>query len=167
MYCKMLLSILLMAVFCQAQQPATHPHPKVHRFHNWERLKSWAGDYPMPPVGFGPGKGNIFKDPEVHRALLKLLGKSNYKRLMSDFQALAPIDVVQGYLVIEGLPNPRLTGRTESTLVIFRLINREVYVIFNPDIFDSSSHLEWYPASESGPDLPQYMWDRAKRLGPY
>ena len=165
MYRKMWLPILLIGMFAYSQQPPAK-RPYAYHSNNWERLKSWAGEYPMPPVGFGPGKGNIFKDPDVARALLKLLGKSNYKRLMSDFQALAPIDVVQGYLVIEGLPNPRMTGRTESALVIFRLSNREVYVIFNPDIFDSSSLLEAFPATQSGPDLPQYMWDRAKGIGP-
>lgn len=154
MLCKMLIPIFL-STFLAAQQSPVRTQRSAHHPRNWERLKRWANEYPATPVGCGTRKVNIFKDPEVHRVLLNLLGRSNYKRLMEDFQREALIDVIDGNIVLEGWTNPHLTEREEFALVIFRISNGQTNVVFS-----ANGQIEWYPANQGEPELPKCIHDR-------
>jgi hypothetical protein len=120
MYRKVLTFVLLASLVATAQRPS-HRHRSAGPLpRNWDRLKSWAGEYPISE------KGNIFNDPEVHRALFDLLGHKNYQRLLKDFAQAEVIDVTQNYLVLQGVT----TDATLRAVVALRLDDASAHVGF-------------------------------------
>ncbi len=99
---------------------------------NWRALKWWAGEYPLDMNS--PNRG-FFKVPEVHEALIKLLGVPGYERLQRDFGLMEPVDMISGYLVLKGLTNPHATaiGAQEKAAVAVQLGTGKFYVLFSPE----------------------------------
>jgi len=117
MYSKVLAFVLLTSLVATAQ-PSAHRHRSAGRHHhNWERLKSWAGEYPISE------RGSIFNDPEFHQALLDLVGEADLKSMIEDFARAEVIDIIHGYLVLQTAKN----DSTPEEVLVFRLRDGKAY----------------------------------------
>lgn len=83
-------------------------------------LREWEGRYPIDNAT-KPSK-NFFKLPDIQLHLIWLLGATNYKRLLSDFEKNTPIRFIDGFLVMSGSASKSdAEGYTESALVVILL----------------------------------------------
>ena len=89
--------------------------------HNLSHLKVWANEYPSLSK-----KRSIFAVPEVRRPLLRLLGRDGFAKLTSTFSTQAPIDVIEGFLVLEGWKPASYPA--ERALIAIDLNNGDFYV---------------------------------------
>ena len=96
-------------------------------------LKTWANEYPLKL--WTKPKVNFFALPEIRQPLLNILGTQNFQRLMADLGQVTPINVIDGYLIIQGNSEPHKTPpeEQEEVTVAVSLNDREgsIYVIFS------------------------------------
>jgi hypothetical protein len=82
----------------------------------YSHLKKWANEYPLDYTT--KPKTNFFELPEIRQPLLKLLGTQNFRRLIKDFGMVTPINLIDGYLIIEGVTSNRTPeNETENVIV--------------------------------------------------
>jgi hypothetical protein len=95
-------------------------------------LKKWANEYPLDYTA--KPKTNFFALPEIRRPLLKLLGTQNFKRLMKDFGMVTPINLIDGYLILEGVTSNRTPENEVENVIVAVNMNDEagtIIVIFS------------------------------------
>ncbi|MDX6443125.1 MAG: hypothetical protein QOH71_199 [Blastocatellia bacterium] len=80
----------------------------------FSHLKKWANEYPLDYTA--KPKINFFALPEIRQPLLKLLGTQNFRRLIKDLGMVTPINLIDGYLIIEGVTSNR-TPENENVIV--------------------------------------------------
>jgi hypothetical protein len=140
MRCKILIAMLLWSVLAAAEQPQhmqqPNEQPSPQHPANWARLKVWTNEYPLSK------KRSIFKDAELHRALLSLLGDSDYKRMMKDFELAIPIQVIGGYLVIQG--SVYRSFPFQEVFILLGLNDASIRVAFI-----ANNAVEWHSTSQN------------------
>lgn len=117
MRCKVFVLVSLMSLVAMAQPPADRHRSLGRHYHNWERLKSWAGEYPISE------RGSIFNDLEFHQVLLGLVGEADLKSIIENFTQAEVIDIVHGYLVLQSAK----TDSTPPAVLVFRLRDGKAY----------------------------------------
>lgn len=66
----------------------------------FDHLKTWANE---TSTRFqGKREISFFMLPEIRQPLLKLLGRQRFTRLRATFELESPIEIISGYLVLEG-----------------------------------------------------------------
>jgi hypothetical protein len=98
----------------------------------YRHLKKWANEYPLDYTA--KPKINFFALPEIHQPLLKLIGPKNLKRLMKDFGMVTPINLIDGYLILEGVTSNRTPdNEVENAIVAVNINDRAgtIMVIFS------------------------------------
>jgi hypothetical protein len=98
----------------------------------YNHLKKWANETPIDYTT--KPKINFFTLPEIHQPLLKLLGTQNLRRLMKDFGMVVPINLIDGYLVLEGVTSNRTLEDKEENVIVAVNINDKagtIMVVFS------------------------------------
>lgn len=98
----------------------------------YSHLKKWANEYPLDYTT--KPKTNFFALPEIRQPLLKLLGTQNFRRLMKDFGMVTPVNLIDGYLILEGVTSNRTPeNEVENTIVAVNLNDKAgtIMVIFS------------------------------------
>lgn len=98
----------------------------------YRHLKTWANEYPLDYTT--KPKTNFFALPEIRQRLLKLLGTQNFKRLMKDFGMVSPINLIDGYLILEGVTSNRTQeNEVENAIVAVNINDKHgtIMVIFS------------------------------------
>ncbi len=98
----------------------------------YKHLEKWANKYPLDYTT--KPETNFFALPEIRRSLSKLLGSRNFKRLLKDSGLLTPINLVDGYLIIEGVPSNRApVDEIENVIVAVNTNDRAgtIMVVFS------------------------------------
>ncbi|HEY6250755.1 MAG TPA: hypothetical protein VI685_12410 [Candidatus Angelobacter sp.] len=155
MHLKIVVLIVLSSVFALGQRP--YYPSRVHgHLSSLAHLKTWANEYPVS------AKRNIFKDAALHRALLHLLGKVGYQRLVEDFQHSAPVEIIDGYFVMHSVPDISNPNQ-ETAFVVFWMYYDTVLVAFK-----SEFGVDWRPVPEYGqPTVPECVSRMVQQLGPW
>lgn len=121
-------------------------------------LKKYAGEIPVDNTV--KPRRNLFNLPELKSPLVALLSAKNFRRLVSDFNAQSPIEVVTGeyksltattFLIMSGFN--KNTG--ESAIVVIDIGNTSA----NPPIFvgfqnSGGGRPEWFASKGDYTDLP-------------
>jgi hypothetical protein len=126
---RAILTALALGVFLSASAAAA----QVRLNH----LKSWANEYPIDNAS-KPHR-NFFQLREIREPLLKLLGKPGFDRLMESFGLVQPIDLISGYLVLEGAANLHVSPVEEHAVLAVRLSDGTMHVAFARD-----GKVEWF-----------------------
>jgi hypothetical protein len=98
----------------------------------YSHLKKWANEYPLDYTT--RPKINFFALPEIRRPLLKLLGTQNFNRLLKDYGMVFPINLIDGYLTIEGVTSNRTPENEAENVIVAVNINDKagtIMVIFS------------------------------------
>jgi hypothetical protein len=98
----------------------------------YSHLKKWANEYPLDYTA--KPKINFFALPEIRQPLVKLLGTQNFKRLMKDFGMVTPMNLIDGYLIIEGVTSNRTPDNEIENAIVAVNINDKagtIMVIFS------------------------------------
>jgi hypothetical protein len=86
------------------------------------RLKTWANESPIDYTS--RPRRNIFADPGVRRALLKVETAAEFDRMVKQIDLVVPVDLVGGYLLISG----HSRADDEDYLIALRLSDGSAHV---------------------------------------
>lgn len=94
-------------------------------------LEKWVGHYPWD----GPGKKeqDFFKLPEIERTLAKLLSKKDLKKLTQTYVVGVPIELVEGYLLVEKCKPHNCPGK--NAVLAVEVKSSSLFVV----LYDASS----------------------------
>lgn len=143
-----LLTALAFAVFLSASSAVA----QVKLNH----LKSWANEYPIDNAS--KPRRNFFQLREIRDPLLKLLGKQGFDRLMNSFGLVQPIDLISGYLVMEGAANLHVSPVEEHAVLAVRLSDGTMHVAFARD-----GKVEWFSTRGKHTELPRDIRNRIQQ----
>ncbi len=119
-------------------------------------LKSWANEYPIDNAS--KPRRNFFQLREIREPLLKLLGKQGFDRLMNSFGLVQPIDLISGYLVLEGAANLHVSPVEEHAVLAVRLSDGTMHVAFARD-----GKVEWFSSRGKHTELPRDIRNRIQQ----
>jgi hypothetical protein len=123
-----------------------------------DHLKKWANEYPIDNNS-RPRK-NFFELREIREPLLKLLGKQGFERLINSFGLVEPIDVIRGYLVLEGAANLHVSPVEEHALVAVKLFDGTMHVAFARE-----GKIQWFSSKGKHTDLSPDIRQRIRKYG--
>jgi hypothetical protein len=95
-------------------------------------LKRWANEYPIDYTT--KPKTNFFDLPEIRQRLFNLLGRRNVRRLMKDFGMVTPSNLIEGYLILEGVTSNRTPeSEIENAIVAVNINDKAgtIIVVFS------------------------------------
>ncbi len=98
----------------------------------YSHLKKWANEYPVDYTT--KPKTNFFGLPEIRQRLFKLLGRRNLSRLMKDFGMVTPVNLIDGYLILEGVTSNRTPeSEIENAIVAVNISDKAgtIMVVFS------------------------------------
>lgn len=127
------------------------------RSHTWEHLTVWANEHPVS------AERNIFSDPELHQALMNLLGNDDYKRLMDNFKRAWPADVIEGYLVLHGANDNFTSSEHVFVIIWLGIADSHVKVVFKTQYGE-----DWRPTSQyDRPNVQPCILRMIRETGPW
>ena len=138
-------------------------NPTVWAQSKFERVKMRAGGLPVDCTKSKRPCRSIFDLPEAKQPTLKLLGTQNFKRMLYRFSGVeAPIDIVSGYIVLDGMAKYEPLGQV---IVLMELKTGNIYVgFFDMDAnYRRSGSPEWYSTRGKYEDLLCYIRDEVDR----
>lgn len=102
--------------------------------------------------------------PEIRRPLSKLLGRRRFTRLRATFEIEKPIEIISGYLVLEGWQRPTAPPGYKNFAEPYQ------HAVVAVGLDDSSIHVgslnggrqEWYSTKGKYTDLVYDIRDRIK-----
>lgn len=128
----------------------------------FDHLKSWANGSSTRLEG--KREISFFMLPEIRRPLLKLLGRERLTRLRATFELESPIEIISGYLVLEGWQRPTAPPGYKNFAEPYQ------HAVVAVGLNDGSIHVgirnhgkqEWYSTKGKYTDLVFYIRDRIK-----
>ena len=149
------ITLLMILVFCLSSTISAQG--------KFSHLKKWANEYPLDNTT--KPKADFFALPEIRRSLLKLLGVQNLKRLIKDFGMVTPINLIDGYLILEGVTSNRTPDDEVENAIVAVNINDKpgtIMVVFS-GIGERFGHVEYFCTSGQPCDgLPNEVRNKIK-----
>ncbi len=110
----------------------------------YAHLKKWANEYPLDYTT--KPKTNFFALPEIRRPLLRLLGTQNLRRMMKDFGMVTPINLIGGYLILEGVTSNRTPATEVENVIVAVNINDKAgtIMVFFSGIGERFGRVEYF-----------------------
>lgn len=128
----------------------------------FDHLKTWANE--SSSRFQGRREVSFFMLPEIRRPLTKLLGRRRFTRLRATFELENPIEIISGYLVLEGWQRQTAPPGYKNFAEPYQ------HAVVAVGLDDSSIHVgilnggrqEWYSTKGKYTDLVYDIRDRIK-----
>jgi len=114
-------------------------------------LSDWIGKTPLVP-NVTPRQG-VYTSPEIRPTLIALLGQKYYRRLVNDYYVMAPIELIDGYLVAQ-MCRQHFCSQDASFMAV-NLTSGDIHVAFW-----HSGTIEWFHTTGMAKDLPNNVLHR-------